>query len=180
MINLNLNGTEYQLPNQANEVKLATFEKMYNLMQTKGVGKLEVYLKIFALFGIPEHELDEMTEEDLVNLIKEFNQVTVPSGELAKTIEVNGRTYTAYDEEFKFKARDIVEIERAAIKGVTNFPSYILAVLFKDDRLTKVEHYVESHIKHKASLFAENLTTDVAIPYLAKVAEKTLKTIQNV
>jgi hypothetical protein len=68
----------------------------------------------------------------------------------------------------------------AYIDGVhLNFPAYILAVLFKDDALTKNEHYVESHLKHKCSLFAENLTADIAMPYLSLVAKRTLKSIQG-
>lgn len=180
MIQKTFNGVAYELPNKPEEVRLSTFEKMYLIMQDNSLGSFDRYMRIFSLFGLPEDVSGDIDEMELVDLIREFNKVTIPTNQLVKTIEVNGRTYTAYDEEFKFKAKDIVEIERAAMKGVLNFPSFILAVLFKDDALTKIEHYTSAHLQHKAKLFSDNLNTDVAIPYLARVAEKTLKAIKEV
>lgn len=179
MIELNLNGSDYALPNDAKEVRLADFNKIYKISQLKDVGYFEKHLKIFELFGIPYHQWDDISEEKIVELIAEFNKVKVDGSVLCNKVEVNGRTYTAFEDEFVFKARDLVEIERAALKQVDNFPAYILGILFKDDNLTRIEHYVESHIKHKASLFAEHLTSDIAIPYLSLVAKRTLKNIQS-
>lgn len=180
MIDLTLNGTAYTLPNDAKEVSLADFNKIYKISQQKDVGYFEKHLKIFELFGIPYHEWDEVSEEKIIELIEEFNKVKVDASVLCNQVIVNGRTYTSFDgDEFVFKARDLVEIERAALKQVDNFPAYILAILFKDDMLTKLEHYIESHLKHKTTLFAEHLTSDIAIPYLSLVAKRTLKSIQQ-
>jgi len=179
MIELELNGKAFALPNDAKEVRLADFNKMYKISQQKDVGYFDKHLKIFELFGIPYEEWDDVSEEKIVEVIAEFNKVKVDGTVLCNQVTVNDRTYTAFEEEFVFKTRDLVEIERAAIKNVDNFPAYILAVLFKDDALTKNEHYVESHLKHKCSLFAENLTADIAMPYLSLVAKRTLKSIQG-
>lgn len=177
MINVTIDGIEYKIPNNANEVKLGSFNVIYDLMQRKDIGKFEMHCKVFEHFGIPEKVLDELLEDEIFAMIKEFNAVLIPPTELVGKVEINGRSYTAFEDEFKFKARDIVEIERASIKQVDNYPAHLLAILFKDDELTPNEHYTPAHLKHKSKLFSEHLTTDIAIPYLAKVAERTLNKI---
>lgn len=180
MIEVNLNGKDFALPNDAKEVRLSDFNKMYKISQQKDIGYFDKHLRVFEIFGIPYDAWDDIAEEKILELIAEFNKVKVDSTLLCHQVTVRGRSYTCFDgDDFVFKTRDLVEIERAAMKNVENFPAYILALLFKDDELSKNEHYVESHLKHKCSLFAENLTADIAIPYLTLIAKRTMKSIES-
>jgi hypothetical protein len=86
MIELTLNGSPYALPNDAKEVRLADFNKIYKISQQKEVGYFEKYLKIFELFGIPYHEWDEVSEEKIVELIEEFNKVKVDGSLLCNQV----------------------------------------------------------------------------------------------
>lgn len=53
-----------------------------------------------------------------------------------------------------------------------------MAVIFKDVDLTKNEHYEEAHIKHKAKLFRDNITFDIAIPYIAYFSKEIIESLQ--
>ena len=71
-------------------------------------------------------------------------------------------------------------IEKLAKRGVSNFPSMILAILFKREDLSPKEHYVLAHIEQKAKLFEKHCTADFALPYITLVARRTLKSLENV
>jgi hypothetical protein len=169
------------LRNEADEITLNEFEKIFNILQNDEVGKLEQYIKIFQLLGIDENVLDEMDETELIELIKAFNIMRMSDTELVPGFEINGRNYIAYNEveDFKLKSKSIVEIERYAKKGGEHYPSHILACIFKDEALTKNEHFIESHLKHKAKLFRENIKASIATPYISILAQRTLKMLEN-
>jgi len=181
MININYNGGTFQLRNEPNEIKLKEFEGVYNALNNDNLSGFEKYFKVFEVMGVPSDYLEAIDDEELMELIKAFNDIEVSNPIPAKSIEIGGRNYVAYEgEEFKFSAKDLVEIEKAAKRGVTNFPSYCLAVIFKDDQLTPTEHRTSAHINHKASIFADNLSADFAIPYLSLIAKRTLKNLEKV
>lgn len=181
MVNINYNGGTFQLRNEPNEIKLKEFEGVYNALNNDKLSGFEKYFKVFEVMGVPSEYLDAIDDEELLELIKAFNDIKVNNPIPAKSIEISGRNYVAYEgDEFKFSAKDLVEIEKAAKRGVTNFPSYCLAVIFKDDQLTPTEHRTSAHINHKASIFAENLSADFAIPYLSLIAKRTLKNLEKV
>jgi hypothetical protein len=181
MININYDGGTFQLRNEPNEIKLKEFEGVYNALNDGNLSAFEKYFKVFEVMGVPSDYLDAIDDTELIELIKAFNDITVTNPEPIKTIEINGRTYVAYEgDEFKFSAKDLVEIEKAAKRGVKNFPSYCLAVIFKDEQLTPTEHRTSAHINHKAEIFADNLSADFAIPYLSLIAKRTLKNLEKV
>jgi hypothetical protein len=181
MININYNGGTFQLRNEPNEIKLKEFEGVYNALNDDKLSGFEKYFKVFEVMGVPADYLEAINDDELMELIKAFNDITVSNPIPVKSIEIGGRNYVAYEgDEFKFSAKDLVEIEKAAKRGCTNFPSYCLAVIFKDDQLTPTEHRTSAHINHKASIFADNLSADFAIPYLSLIAKRTLKNLEKV
>jgi hypothetical protein len=181
MININYNGGTFQLRNEPNEIKLKEFEGIYNALNDDKLSGFEKYFKVFEVMGVPSEYLEAIEDNELIDLIKAFNDITVNNPTPAKSIEIGSRNYVAYEgEEFKFSAKDLVEIEKAAKRGVSNFPSYCLAVIFKDDQLTPTEHRTKAHIEHKAALFADNISADFAIPYLSLIAKRTLKNLEQV
>jgi len=181
MININYNEGTFQLRNEPNEIKLKEFEGIYNALNDDKLSGYEKYFKVFEVMGVPNDYLEAIDDTELHELITAFNDIEVSNPVPAKSIEIGGRNYVAYEgEEFKFSAKDLVEIEKAAKRGVINFPSYCLAVIFKDDQLTPTEHRTSAHINHKASIFADNLSADFAIPYLSLIAKRTLKNLEKV
>lgn len=180
MIKVKLENENFDLRNEANEIKLKEFNKIYTILQSETKGKLEQYCDIFSLLGLPESLIYEMDNDSFINLAKSFNAMEIKNELPAKSIEIKGFNYVAYTgDEFKFKTKDLIEIEKTAKRGMDNFPSMILAIIFKREDLTVNEHYEKSHLELKSKLFAENVMSDFAIPYIALVAKKTLKSLQN-
>jgi len=181
MINLKVGSEIFQLQNEANEITLKDFNKIYTILQLENLSYHEKYCEIFKSLGLPESVLDDILDSgQLGNLIKNFNAIEISNDLPAKSIEIKGYTYVAYEgDEFKFKIKDLIAIEKCAKRGVTNFPSFILAVIFKRSDLTVNEHYEMSHLNLKAKLFEENMFTDFAIPYIALVASRTLNSLQS-
>ena len=170
-----------ELRNEADEITLNEFEKIFNILQNDEIGKLEQYIKIFQLLGIDNNVLDEMDETELVDFIKQFNVMRMSDTELVPSFEINGRKYVAYNEgeDFKFKTKSIIEIERYAKKGGEHYPSHIMACVFKDVELTNNEHFVSAHLEHKSKLFRENIKASIATPYISILAQRTLKALES-
>lgn len=179
MLTINYGSESYELRNESHELKLKEFEKIYNILNTEGIGKLEQYTKVFMSLGIPEDVIDEMSIEEFTDVVKNFNAIKTDLHNLIPSIEIDGYTYTAHDGEFKFTTKDLITIEKAARQHIVNFPSFVLAVSFKRQDLSKKEHYEAAHLNHKAKLFAEHVTADVAIPYLALVSKKVIQNISD-
>ena len=180
MINLKVGSEIFQLQNEANEITLKDFNKIYTILQLENLSFFEKYYEVFKSLGLPVRILDDMENDDFVKLVQNFNAIEISNDLPAKSIEIKGYNYVAYEgDEFKFKTKDLIEIEKCAKRGVTNFPSFILAVIFKRSDLTVNEHYEMSHLNLKAKLFEDNMFTDFAIPYIALVAKRTLKSLQS-
>lgn len=179
MLTIKYGGESYELRNESHELKLKEFEKIYNILNTEGMGKLEQYTKVFMSLGIPEDVIDEMSIEEFTDVVKNFNAIKTDLTTLTPQVVIDGYTYTAHDGEFKFNTKDLITIEKAARQHIVNFPSFVLAVAFKRDDLSKKEHYEAAHLNHKAKLFGEHLTADVAIPYLALVSKKVIQNISD-
>lgn len=176
MIKVNYDDATYELRNEPEEIKLSEFEKIYNILNTPDIGKLEQYSEVFKLMGLPEEVIDDLELHEFMDILRSFNGMSVGDMLPSKSFEIEGYEYVAYEgDEFKFKTKDVIEIERLAKIGVKNFPSMVMAILFKRSDLSKTEHYAKAHIEHKAKLFKEHLTADFVIPYIALVAKRTLK-----
>lgn len=180
MVNLKLENETFELRNEANEITLKEFNKIYTILNNQSIGKLEQYCEVFKVLGLPESLIYDMENDSFIELIKSFNAMTITNELPAKEIELNGYNYVAYTgDEFKFKTKDLIEIEKSAKRGVNNFPSFILAIIFKRSDLTVNEHYEKSHLELKAKLFEDNVNADFAIPYITLVAKKTLKSLED-
>jgi hypothetical protein len=180
MINLKLENETFELRNEANEITLKEFNKIYTILNSQTLGKLEQYCEVFKTLGLSESIIYDMDNDSFIELIKSFNAMTITSELPAKEIELNGYKYVSYTgDEFKFKTKDLIEIEKSTKRGVTNFPSFILAIIFKRADLTVNEHYEKSHLELKAKLFEDNVKADFAIPYITLVAKKTLKSLED-
>lgn len=184
MIELNYGGETFELRNEPHELTLKEFELYYEIVNNpKYQGRdIDKYFKIFEMLGVPDEFLDALDQEEFVNLVNAFGNYQMPT-KLKKKIKIGNRTYVAFkgkEEDFKFMARDIASIERAANLGDGHFPSWMMAVLYKDDQLTNTEHRDWSHIKHKQKLFLENLMADEAVPYIARFARRQVKAMENI
>ena len=171
---------EKEFPIQPDKMMLKDFEEIYNIINDRNRGGSERMLLAFNKLGVSDEDIDAMSKQQFIDnsivLKRQQYDDTLPP----KEIEVNGRKYVAnIDEDLILSARDVVAIERIAKHSAGRFPSCIMAVIYKDENLTKSEHYTDAHIKHKANLFKE-FPASYAIPLMVRIARETIKDLQDV
>lgn len=166
----NINGHLFNLRTTPEEI---TTGELIAISSFKEVYKpVTAYMKIFEHLGMPMEVLNIIDTVTLMSIVSDFNSdFTMDGGELARTVEVNGRRYYAYTEDttFNLKSRDFSKIEEYLEHKEVWF-LYALAVIFKDEELTNNEHYDDAHIKHKSELF-KTLPTSITLPYLTYLTE---------
>lgn len=150
----------FQLKTKMSEFTLKEFENISSLVGEED--DIDRYLKILSILGMPDDIIYDITSDDIINIINDFNNDGINNKDLTRTIEVNGRTYSAYPEEseFSLKAKDLGMIQSYVKKHPNKYVLYLIALLFKDDQLTRTEHYTDAHIKHKMELFSDLIADD--------------------
>jgi len=166
-----------QIPNEMDEITIQQFEGITDIHANAELDNVEKHLEVFKFMGVSD-EIEDVDFEVFKEYINKFNSAKVPSSVLLKSFEVDGYTYKAYDEDFKLTAKDTKVIEKILGNKHKGYISEVLAVLFKRVDLSKVEHYTDAHIKHKAKLIRE-LKAEVAIPYLVAVADQINKHVEK-
>jgi hypothetical protein len=177
----------YSLPNKASEMNIKLYEKLSEVLESKvkdnGENKdvfkyestIDKYLDVLELLGLPKDVCNELTQEEFIKAVTDFNKPSKVNYKMKNSIEVNGRIYTAYKgKKFSLNVKDGALIEKYARQNNSRYVAEMLAVLFKDESLTDSEHRVNAHIKHKADIFRKELTADIAVPYLMEVAKRIL------
>jgi hypothetical protein len=160
-----------EIPNQLKELTVHQFEHITTIHGRTDIDAIEKHLDVFIYMGIPESEFDDVSIEDFREYVKLFNDLE-GTPEIQKTLDLEGFQYTAYSgDDFKLSVRDTKYLERIMKDKHKGYLSEMLAVLFKRDDLSKVEHYTDAHIKHKAKLIRE-LKAELAIPYLVEIGQK--------
>lgn len=177
----------HQLPNRASEMSIKLYEKLSEVLESKVKDNAEnktgfkyesvidKYLDVLELLGLPESEINELTQEEFKKAVIDFNKPTKVNYKMVNKIELNGRVYKAFEgKKFMLNVKDGALIEKYARQNPTRYVAEMLAVIFKDESLTNNEHRENAHIKHKANIFRNELTAEIAIPYLMEIAKKIL------
>ena len=177
----------HNLPNKASEMSLKLYEKLSEVLESKvkdnGENKKEFkyesvidkYLDVLELIGLPKEVCNNLTQEEFVKAVTDFNKPTKVNYKMINSFEINGKIYTAFKgKKFSLNVKDGALIEKYARQNPTRYVAEMLAVIFKDESLTDAEHRENAHIKHKANIFRTELTASVAVPYLMEVAKKIL------
>lgn len=169
----------FELRNEPNELTLKEFDNIHSIVDRPQGDQVTKFFEILESMGVPEYILDNLTQKEFIEAVKLYNDYEMPN-ELKQEIEVNGRKYVLFTgEEFEFKARDISYIEQAQLKQDKRFPSWVMAILYKDEELGRNEHYDWNHIKHKANLFRDNLKTDIVVPLMARLVRRKVKDLEE-
>jgi hypothetical protein len=165
----------FEVPNQLNELTVQQFETITTIHADPELDAIDKHLQVFEFLGVPTIKWDDVEIEEFKELVRAFNDVT-GKPELVNTLEIDGYTYTAFEDQFKLSVKDTKHIERTMHSKHKGYISELLAVLFKRTDLTKVEHYSDAHIKLKAKLIRE-LKAELAVPYLVEIGQKLSKHI---
>lgn len=179
MINIEIKGKDYSLRNEGSEVTLNELAEISHILDVKdGSDDVTKWLKVLCIIG--SKQLAEVVPlkrfAEIVNLV----QITNIENEIQKTIEVNGRTYSVELEngELDLSAMDLSKIISMVNKGGV-WGNKAFAVVYKDDQLTNTEHYTDAHIEHKAKLFGEQVTADIAAPVIFQLAKEVVLNVES-
>jgi hypothetical protein len=163
------------VPNQLNELTVQQFETITTIHANPELDAIDKHLQVFEFLGVPTIKWDDVEIEEFKDIVRNFNDIQ-SKPELVNTLEIDGYTYTAFEDQFKLSVKDTKYIEKIMHSKHKGYISELLAVLFKRTDLTKVEHYSDAHIKLKAKLIRE-LKAELAVPYLVEIGQKLSKHI---
>ena len=177
MLKYNFEGREENLKSVFSEITINELESIIAL-QEKSYG-YDYFLNAFEILGFSKYLCDRIDLENLIEIIKEFKADLKFVDKLPSTIEIDGFIYKAYDDEvgFKFNSKDFAKIEKHINENPNNWMAYALAIIFKREDLTDVEHSDENHISYKRELFLKHIMADVALPYSMKVSNTYIKNL---
>lgn len=184
MITVLVQGSEFTLKNKISDFTIGEFENISSIFADENVDKIDRYSQLFILLGIPSDTIDDLEISEFFNLVEKYSdnndlEIDYLAKEKQQEIEINGRIYRAYDETFKMNVKQMRLIENKIKNSSTKYIGDLMAIIFKDVHLSNNEHYVEAHLKHKAKLFRENITADVALPYVGFFSKELLNNIQT-
>jgi hypothetical protein len=159
------------------EITLNLFKQMLEV-QDEHWGDFEYYLKVFKILGLSDEYLDVMDSNALFTTIKDFqDDFEVSDIKMKNTIEIDGYYYKSYDDKFIIKAKDFANIEKRMKLGEHNWIIYAMALLFKRTDLSINEHMDKTHIEHKMKLFKDEVTMDIALPYIIMISNEYMDNI---
>lgn len=179
MFKINIKGVEHQMKSDANELTIKEYEKLSSILNDENTQNIEKYFKAFINLGMDEDVLDSLDGFSFLKIIKEFKEIMMPVGDIVKEITLNGRTYSCYNEEFFFSVKDMKMIEIAIKRNPTEYIGDLMSIIYKDNELTKVEHYDAAHLKYKAKMIREQVTYDVALPIITKFSKQLIESLES-
>lgn len=172
-----------ELKNELTEFTVLEFEKIMVLQNDKDIEVIDLLLETIIIAGMKDETvLSELTFVELQEFEKSLKigtKETVKEYTFTKEIEINGNIYRSFEGEgFTPLAKDMALIEKAIKKNNIKYIVETMAILFKDIRLTKNEHYDNNHIKYKMDLF-KDLPAIIVLPFIMFIVENILNKINN-
>ena len=172
MLNVTIGEERFSIKNEFNEITIGEFETITELLNDKNKDNFEKFYSVFILLGIDVDMLDQIDLNGfstLINEWKDFGDLDIDS--FVRTVEFDGVTYSAYEEgkEFKFTVKMMRQIN--AINKTDIKYSDVLSVIFKND---------ETDDKEVKSELFNNITCDIALPYIIKYNSEIMNSIDNI
>lgn len=106
-----------------------------------------IFDKFIKINTILKGENENLTVGQLLAFAKEFTAYFKTSFDAEK--EVKG-----YVLENDITAKDIALIEQE-VKKNTKWLLFATALMYRDERVTEIEHYTDAHIRHKMTIFSD-------------------------
>lgn len=162
---------EYEVKNSIDELTVEEFETVAGFTNDTSLDYLDKQLSIFEYLGVPPEVWEDMEVDEFKKIVNDLNQPYGKELEFQPTIEIDGYTYRAFDDEFSLTIKDLKFIERAVKKDGKKWMALSMGIIFKREDLTKTEHYTDAHIKQKAKLF-KDIKANIAMPYIQYIGKQ--------
>ena len=169
MITIEKKGKEYNVKNKFSEVNLAEFDKLTEINMNEKLNNVNKRIEIIKVLGLPNDVANEIGAKKIIE-VTQHTIMKIEKMEMKRQIEVEGNTYTAFDEgeEFDLTGGQLAKIEDI-YKDQKNLASRIMAVIFQGD----------DKYEDRVKLFQEHLTADIAAPYINWIDLNVLETIKS-
>ena len=177
MITLNINGTDRLIKNQLSEMSIKEFEEICSIL-TIEQDYIERHIKIFNILGISDSDINDIEPKEFIRIAKEFNITSWTGNEFVKEITIGDRIFQSYSgTKYVLSIRDLSKIEQYIKKDRQNYIVEMLAIIYKEVGVPKDKWYDKDHLEDKISLFKDNLTADIAVPYIELIMNDVIKNI---
>ena len=157
-----------EIPNLINELTIEQFDKLFEIDSDQSLDTIEKWIAKFTYLGADESVFDDLDLEQFTEYIKRWNDQPMNLPEKVLSIEIDGYTYEAKE---TIGVKDLGLIEKVWRGLPSERCAQTLAIVFKRNDLTKVEHYAPAHLKKKTKLFTK-VNAEIAIPYMTEILRK--------
>lgn len=106
-----------------------------------------IFDKCIKIHNLLNGENDELTVGQLKDFVGEFTKHFNTTFDTEK--EVKGYVLSSV-----ITAKDIALIEQE-VKKNTKWLLFATALMYRDERVTEIEHYTDAHIRHKMTIFSD-------------------------
>lgn len=170
MLTVRIDDIDYNIKNHITEFTIGEFEYIINVISDDEIDRIDQFTQIFIHLGIPKDIVENLVIDTFFEIVSKFNFIyngfDETINEKTKEVTIKNRIYRAYDETFSLSVKQMKFIEKYIKHSSKTCISDIMAIIFKDIELSDTEHYTDAHIRHKSNLFKDNITADIALPYL--------------
>jgi len=161
----------FDIKTSVNEMTVEQFEKTTQILNNEKLSTIERYFNLLSYLGIPDGVLNEITDDEFFNIVKQFSKDELTNKQLIPFFEHEGVKYVAYDgDEFKLKAKDLILIEKNINSGSSYFASTI-AILFKPEGTDLNLAYMPKAIEQRTKI-VNTLNAADFYPYIIHITGK--------
>lgn len=180
MINVTINGQVKTIKGHLSEITVREFEKLCTIVLEDRADILDKHLEIFAVLGMSEADVDTISPDEFLEVVKQFTLLDQNIKDFQKEIYVDGKMYQAFPgDKFILSVRDLARIEKYIKLKSGLFIGEMMAVIYKDPLLSKEENYKPEYLTEKSETFRDKVMADVAYPYLNLITKDLTTTIFN-
>lgn len=174
MITIEYNNEEYNIKNKLEEMSLSTFQKVTNVFQKKNKYFFQTWLDIIEALS-DKSGVDKIISEEAFNEVIENVTFETEDLPIIGEIEINGVKYTSNitGDKINITAYQFSEIEKLIEKHKMNWVGQALAILFT------TEDSDANKISEKVKTFNDNVTMNIALPYINKINGTFLKNFEK-
>lgn len=182
MIKFNFPHKTYDIKSSPTELTLDEYETIVGILSDENEVNYSKFINILVALGMDIDDVEDMNEKHIVEFVKHFYNEDIKT-ELKPSFEIEGYKYIGIEDGEKepvitpFINKKIEELFTNKHKG---YLGEVLAVMLKREGLTSKEHKQQSHIKHKAKLFRDNISAKDAIPYIVYASDGLFKSINEI
>lgn len=174
MLRYDWDGQNEVLKNLWEEITIGEFEKSMEIQEE--FQGYEYWLELFNVLGLTRKFVDAIDLNALIELIKDFKKAKKISKEYIPTFDHDGYTYRAYEGgDYKINAREFADMEKLMRRNLNKSVASIMAIIFKREDLSEAEHKASGHLKHKETIFRDNMPMHIALPYIMLIGKKYLE-----